>query len=57
MRICDKIENMKIKKVNIRLSVDEIEMLKRQAAKKGLTVSAYVRMLIYEKEPGRPGSL
>lgn len=55
MRICDKIENMKIKKVNIRLSVDEIEMLKRQAEKKGLTVSAYVRMLIYDKEPGRPG--
>ena len=47
--------NMKTRKINIRLSEKEIEMLKRQATKKGLTASAYVRMLIYEKEPGRPG--
>lgn len=47
--------DMKTRKINIRLSEKEIEILKKQAAEKGLTVSAYVRMLIYEKEPGRPG--
>ena len=41
--------SMKTRKVNIRLSEAEIKKLKAQAEKKGLTVSAYVRMLIYEK--------
>ena len=41
---------MKTRKINIRLSEDEAKMMKNQAKKKGLTISAYVRMLVYEKE-------
>ena len=35
---------------NMRLSEKEKDMLKRQAQKKGLSLSAYLKMLIYEKE-------
>ena len=35
---------------NFRMSTKEKDMLKRQAQKKGLSLSAYLKMLIYEKE-------
>lgn len=41
---------MKSRRIYIRLSEDEVKMVERQAKKKGLAVSAYIRMLIYEKE-------
>ncbi len=34
----------------IRLSKEERKMLDQQAARLGLTISAYLRMLVYEKE-------
>ena len=52
---------MKTKNINIRLSEDELKMLKRQARKSGLCVSAYIRAIIYGKdipswdEQGREG--
>lgn len=43
---------MKEKKLQIRISEKEIKMLRGQAKKIGLTISAYLRMLvhIHEKE-------
>ncbi|MDI6755336.1 MAG: hypothetical protein QME78_13195 [Thermodesulfobacteriota bacterium] len=38
--------------VQIRMSEDEIKMVTEQAEKLGLTVSAYIRMLIH-KEQGK----
>ena len=41
---------MRIKNINIRLSEDEFNMLKTQSETVGLGISAYIRMLIYEKD-------
>ncbi len=41
---------IKKKNVQIRLGKKEKAMAQRQAEKLGLTLSAYIRMLIYEKE-------
>lgn len=45
----------KEKRIYIRVTVKELETLKKQAEKAGLGVSAYIRQkLIYQ--PGRPGA-
>lgn len=39
---------MKTKYTQIRLTEEEKQKLKKQAAEKGLDVSSYIRMLVYE---------